>query len=880
MPPPEAFRAIRLEDYTPPAFRVDRVELRIELDRELTRVTTTLAIRGNHGGRIELNGEGLQLHAISIDGNPVPDSGWTLHDGLLRIETRAPVFTLRLNSATSPAANPREMGLFERRGILATECEPHGFRMLGFFPDRPDILTTYRVTLVGDPELYPVMLCNGNVLERGTLEDGRHWVTWDDPIPKPSYIFALFAGPFGRLTDSYTTGSGRHIELNIYIEKQLLERCAHAMASLKRALAWDEKTYGFEYDLDIYNIVGLVGHGNAMENKGLNLFAAEGIVADKDTTSDEDFLVIERIIAHEVFHNWTGNRVTCRDWFQLCLKEGLTRFRDQSYDQSLSMGSIKRIWQVKALRRNQFPNDDGSSAHPVRPRSYIDVENFYNATVYDKGAEIVRMLHGMLGEQRFHAGIDLFIERHDLQAVTLEDFLAAMADASGRDLRQFARWYEISGRPRLRVTQRYDAAKRCCELGFTQHGHAVADGPMVIPVAMGLLDAQGNALAFRVESAAATTSEAVLEITALAQTVRLHEVASAPVVSLLRDFSAPISLDSAADEHALALLALADSDPYVRWDSMQRLQIGAIRTLAALPESGRGQANYDGVIALCRRLLESADREKGLTAELLDIPDEPNLGEGLAEIDLDALMDGRARLTLAIAQALQPELLETYHRNHATAPWSLGEESIGARMLKNACLRLLASLKTQAVIDLCHRQLLDADCMTDRFAALTLLVDIECPERDAAIEWTCERWKHDPMLIGYWFKAQALGRTPDVIPRLQALQQHPVYDPGNTAHAMALLGTFFRQNRVAFHDPSGAAYEWLADALLFVDTVRPAASRWLMPQIAQWRRYDPKRRNAMQVALRRVSATAGISGALRENVSAALGDSDDKASQR
>jgi aminopeptidase N len=866
------FDPVRLEDYRPPAFTVEHLILEIEIDSTLTSVLSTMAVSHNLSETFELNGQGLTLKWIRRDGVLLGNDDYVYQNDLLHIFNAPQQFELQICSTISPRDNPREMGLFERRGILATECEPYGFRRICFFPDRPDVLTTYTVTLTGDRDRYPVMLSNGNPQAQGELDDGRWWIRWHDPFPKPSYIFAFFAGRLGRLRDSYTTGGGRVIDLNIYVEEPLVGQCMHAMSSLKRALRWDEETYGFEYDLDVYNIVGLVGHGNAMENKGLNLFGAEGIVADKDTASDTDYLVIERILAHEVFHNWTGNRVTCRDWFQLCMKEGLTRYRDQSYDQSLAMGTIKRIWQVKALRRNQFADDDGPNAHAVRPRSYYTVENFYNSTVYDKGAEIVRMLHGLLGNESFHRGMELFVQRHDLQAVTLEDFLAAMADAGGRDLRQFARWYDIVGRPRLDVEREYRPDRHEYELRFTQRESSGIPQPVVIPVAMGLVSENGGALTFRLERAdAETTADTVLEIDQRSQSVIFHDVSEAPIPSLLRGFSAPVSLEIALSRRELRILAAGDSDPYVRWDSMQRLYIGVIRELAEQYARGSQPGCDPELIGCVQTILSSADHDKGLAAELLDVADEPNLSMGMARIDLDGLMKGRKQVMDTMAESLHHELLETYQRNQSSQPWAFDEPSISRRMLKNACLTLLGGLGDQNIIDSCYRQLITADCLTDRFAALNCLIDLQCPERDEAIEWTWQQWRSSPLLMNNWFKAQAMGRTPDVIPRLQALLEHPAYDPGSTTQAMALLGTFFRQNRVAFHDPSGAAYSWLADVLLYVDKLRPGGTAWLMPQINQWRRYDDNRKQLMQQALQRVAGTEGISRALYENVHRALG---------
>ena len=856
-----------MEDYRAPCFSIDHVELDIELDPKLTRVQSKLSVSRNRSGTFELNGQGLDLVRVTLDGRELAPREFRYEKEILHILNVPEEFELEICNTVSPRSNPQEMGLFERRGIIASECEPYGFRRITFFPDRPDVLTTYTVTLTADRDHYPVLLSNGNRVAEGELDDGRWWVRWHDPIPKPSYIFALFAGRFGRLTDHYETASGRQVELNIYIEEELVDQCGHAMASLKRALLWDEETYGFEYDLDVYNIVALVGHGNAMENKGLNLFGAEGIVANKDTTSDVDFLVIERIIAHEVFHNWTGNRVTCRDWFQLCLKEGLTRFRDQTYDQSLAMGSIKRIWQVKMLRRNQFPDDDRPNAHAVRPRSYHTVENFYNSTVYDKGAEIVRMLHGLLGNEQFHQGVRLFIDRHDMQAATLEDFLTAMAEVSGRDLRQFSDWYDIAGRARIEVDHFYDTVSRELKLSFIQRPPKEGAGALVIPVRLGLVSTDGSSQSFSVGSKEAEPRhEAVVEITRLSQNIVLHNVESKSIPSLLRGFSAPVSLEHSLDRNQLGTLATKDSDPYVRWDSMQRLYVSVIREIAGQIAEGRIPVCDDIIPDCVQTNLSKANEDKGLVAELVEVPDEPNLSEGLARIDLDGLMAGRKMVMDILARQLGGELMDNYLTNHKVGHWSLSESSISGRMLKNACLVLMAGQGNREVIKLCFRQLTESDCMTDRFAALNCLVNLKCPERDEALDWAYHQWKSNPLLMKYWFTAQALGRTDDVITRIKSLMEHPAYDPGNTIHAMALLGSFFRQNRVAFHNPSGEAYSWLAEILLFVDKIRPGGTGWLMPQINQWRRYDDHRRQLMRTALESVAGTEDISLALYENV--------------
>lgn len=869
-----AFSPTLLSDYQPPNFALSELELRIELDRQLTRVTSRMQISRDQAGEFELMGRNIDLQWIRVNGESLGENDYELAAEGLTLKRAPAAFALEICSQVSTADNPEEMGLFESGDHLATECEPNGFSHFCFFPDRPDVMTTYRVTLVGDRSRYPVMLCNGNRVDQGEYADGRHWVIWEDPIPKPSYIFALFAGDFSQVRDTYTTGSGRDIELNIYIDADLADRCDHAMGALKRSLAWEERIYGLEYDLDIYNIVALTGHGNCMENKGLNLFPAEQIVACPETTTDQEYMVIERIIAHEMFHNWTGNRITCRDWFQLCLKEGLTRFRDRCYDQDLFMGSVKRIEEVKALRRNQFLADDGPAAHAVRPESYYTVENFYNSTVYDKGAEIIRMLHLLLGDEGFHEGFDLFVSRHDLEAVTVEQFLAAMTDATGKDLTQFSHWYSQVGRPRLKVDGRYNETEKTYTLNVTQRtlGKERDATPVHLPLAVGLLSREGRPLAFGLQGDTdrGSRESAVLEVTDSCQQFVLTDVADAPVPSLLRGFSAPVSVEMDLSDYDLGLLMSSDSDPYVRWDATQRLTIAEIRRLAASYSQGEPLRLSATIVPAFETVLRQSAADRALAGLLLDIADEPNLSEGLSTIELDPLMAGRDFLMQQLSQQLREPLLDTYHQCDSDRTWRYDEASIGRRMLKNACVKLLVVNGEQGMIDLCYRQLKESNNMTERFAAFTTLIDIPCPERDQAIDWTYQQWQSDRLVMGKWFKAQALSRAADTIERLQALTAHPAFDMGNTAYSMALFGTFFRQNRIAFHHASGAGYDWLADILLVVDKVRPGGTGWLMPQIAQWRRYDPQRREKMRKALSRVASAPGISKALYENISKLL----------
>ncbi|MBX3705502.1 MAG: aminopeptidase N [Pseudomonadales bacterium] len=871
------FREIRLDDYRPPAFLVDDVALEFVLDPERTCVTSRLRVRRaahtDPTAPLVLDGNTLELESIRVDGELLGNNQYTERPGKLEIVVPGAACEVEISTVIRPSANHSGEGMFVLNGQIATQCEAEGFRRLTYFPDRPDVLATYTVRLVADRARYPVLLSNGHLTASGSGEDGTHWAVWHDPHPKPSYIFAVMAGAWAKLEDTYVTGSGRRVALGIFADPPLIDQCQFAMGALKRALRWEEETFGLEYDLDCYHIVALSDYIGAMENKGLNLFDSQGIVADPQTTTDEDYLLIERILAHEVFHNWTGNRVTCRDWFQLSIKEGLTRFRDQLFAQDMGLPDYKRIDQVKALRRNQFPEDVGPAAHPVQPKAYLEIKNFYTATIYEKGAEVVRMLFHLLGRETFIRGVRHYLDTNDYQAVTKDAFLASMEATSGYDLGRFRTWYDQAGRPVVEASGRYDAAQSVYELTLTQR-NGLADVqpsagtvPYPIPVAFGLVGRSGRPVAAQLEG----TQAHVLDFDGAQRVFRLENIDEPVVPSLFRGFSAPVTYQSGLAQADLAHLMVFDTDAFNRWDAAQQLGIAVIRALAADWRAGRPLELPEVYRRAYAAVLEDRNLDRAVLGEILRIPDEPALSDGLPQIDLDAHVAARRFVCQSLAAACRETLLAAYQNAVPQGPYVLDAHEIGRRRFRNSCLEMLVQLEQAEELELALRQVTSADNMTDCFEALAVLCQVACPQREAALRWFYERWRAYPRVIDKWFLVQALSRTADAVDRFEQLDAHPDMDPMNAPRAWAFYGSFFRQNRVAFHDPSGRGYDLLVKRLLFIDRYKPGASMRLMPQILQWRRYDPPRQALMKAALERVAAHEGISRGLYENVSRALG---------
>jgi aminopeptidase N len=863
----ESYQRVYLADYEPPAFLVEHVYLSFDIDDEACLVTSKLTVQRNPespqvNAPFELSGKGLELVDIVLDGASLKESDYRIDEDSLIIETVPDAFTLEIKNRIVPAENHSGLGMFVAGGVVATQCEAEGFRRMTWFPDRPDVLARYTVRLTADRKRFPVLLSNGNPVDSGELDDGRHWIIWDDPIPKPSYIFAVVAGQLAALRDRFVTRSGREVALAIYTAEELAEKCDFAMASLKRSMEWEENVYGLECDLDVYNVVALDDWAGAMENKGLNIYDAASIIAGPNVTTDNDYMVIERIIGHEYFHNWSGNRVTCRDWFQLSLKEGLTRFRDQEFARDMSAPDVKRIETVMRLRRDQFAEDQGPNAHCVQPDSYLEIQNFYTPTVYDKGAELVRMYYTLLGEKAYFDGIALYIERHDGQAVTIEDFLKAMQDASGRDLTQFSRWYHQAGTPVVELDTDYNVDEKRFSITARQYCDATPGQaeklPFHIPISVGLIAADGTEVAAE-----------VLELTEVEQRFDFHEVAGRPIVSALRDFSAPVALRANYSDAHLASLMRFDTDAFARWEASQQLLLRSLHGLLGSESTGAGDS------VLCEIFLELLDDEKAdksLIAQLITLPDEPAVAVGLSDIDMAAIDEARRRLKQTLGQAMQQRLLERYNSLARDGDYRPDAEQAAQRALRHACVDYLANSGDTQYIDLCVEHIEAADNLTDALGGLGILSRIDCAARQTMMEAFYDRWCSDPLVLLKWFFVVGASPVPGAIEGVRQVMAQPYFDLKNPAHGMNLLGGFCRRNYVEFHNPSGSGYEFLADALLEIDSFRPDAGSWLMPQIMQWRRHEPRRRELMRAQLQRIASTDGISSGLYELVNNALAE--------
>ena len=875
-------RTVYLKDYTPPAFLIDEVTLRFELGEDETLVHARLALRRNPAAAdakapLVLDGEQLTLRALRIDGRELGADDYLLDDTSLTLPRPPAAFTLETVTAIRPKENTALEGLYTSSGNFCTQCEAEGFRKITYFLDRPDVMAVYTTTVVADAQRYPVLLSNGNPVERGTLEGGRHFVTWHDPHPKPSYLFALVAGDLVCREDRFVTRSGRAVDLRIYVEAHNLDKTEHAMVSLKKAMAWDEERFGREYDLDIYMIVAVDDFNmGAMENKGLNVFNSKYVLARPDTATDADFLGIESVIAHEYFHNWTGNRVTCRDWFQLSLKEGLTVFRDQEFSADLNSAAVQRIDDVRMLRTHQFAEDAGPMAHPVRPQSYMEINNFYTVTVYEKGAEVVRMYQTLLGREGFRKGMDLYFERHDGQAVTTEDFCAAMADANGVDLTQFKRWYDQAGTPELHVQGAWDAEARTYTLTVEQScpptPGQTEKQPFLIPLEVGLVGPDGRDLPLRLEGeTAAVDGSRVLTLDAARGEYRFVDVPARPVPSLLRHFSAPVKLHYDYTEEELRFLMAQDSDPFNRWEAAQEL---AVRTVAGLLEDHHHEhaLGVEAEVAEAyRAVLEDRDADPALTAEALSLPSESYLAERFEPIDPGAIHDVRRFFRHTLASALRDVLVHAYRELQETGDYRLDPRSVGRRRLKSVCLGYLTELGDAQDFALALAQYRTATNMTDALGALAALADFDCPERDEALEDFEGRWYAEPLVMDKWFALQAGSSLPGTLGVVTRLMGHPAFSLKNPNRVRALIGAF-AANPSAFHAADGSGYAFVADQVLALDPMNPQVASRLTKGFTRWRRYEPRRAALMRAQLERIAGTDGLSRDVFEVASKSLAD--------
>jgi aminopeptidase N len=873
---------VRLADYRPNAFLIDTVDLVFELGAEETRVKSRLGIRRNpavveRGAALHLDGEELELVSLALDGEPLGTNRYQLEpEGGLILADVPDAFTLDVETRIAPQSNTALSGLYVSGGNFCTQCEPEGFRRITYFIDRPDVMARYTTTITAERARYPVLLGNGNPVERGHIDARRHWARWVDPHPKPSYLFALVAGDLVAVEDRFITRSGKNVALAIWVRRGDEDKCAHAMASLKKAMRWDEEVFGLEYDLDVFNIVAVSDFNmGAMENKGLNIFNTRYVLAKPETATDADYQNIESVIAHEYFHNWTGNRVTCRDWFQLSLKEGLTVFRDQEFSADQGSRAVRRIGDVRMLRAMQFPEDDGPLAHPVRPDSYIRIDNFYTPTVYNKGAELVRMIHTLLGRDGFRRGMDLYIRRHDNQAVTIEDFVTAMQDASGVDLSQFKRWYEQAGRPEITIEDRWDKATKSYELSIAQKvpptPGQVEKLPMLIPLAMGLLGPDGAELPTRLEEEAESRDGTrVITLVEARERFRFVDVPAPPVPSLLRGFSAPVKLKDVPLER-LKFLAINDSEPFARWEAGQQVATRVLLDGIEAYRSGATRAPLDrDLVTALRRILADADRDPAFAAEALTLPSEAFLADQLAVVDVDAIHAARESTRVELGRALSIELASAYVALADAGPYQIEGAAIGRRALRNTCLSYLAAADAERGAALAKAQLDTRANMTDVLAALTVLADLDRPERPAALARFYAAWSRDELVIDKWFALQARSSLPGTPNRVRELTLHPAFERKNPNRVRALVGAFAQGNQIRFHDASGAGYAFLADEVITLDPINPTTAARLVQPLGAWRRHDPARQALMRHQLGRILATSDLSKNTYEMVSKSL----------
>ncbi len=848
----DAAAAIRLADYRPPAWRVAQVELRFELDAEATEVDATLHLQpdpAQPGAALRLDGEELELLAIELDGAALPAERYVQDERGLTVHGVAAACTLRTRVRIRPAANTRLEGLYSSGAMLTTQCEAEGFRRITFFVDRPDVLARYTVELRADRERYPVLLANGNPAGAGTLDGGRHYARWVDPFPKPSYLFALVAGRIECVEAPFTTMEGRDVAVRIWTEPHDVERCRHALDCTLRAMRWDEQRFGRAYDLDVYNIVAAQDFTmGAMENKGLNIFNARYILADPETATDADFEGIESVIGHEYFHNWSGNRVTCRDWFQLSLKEGFTVFRDQEFTSDLHSRALKRIDDVRMLKSRQFVEDSGPLAHPVQPAQYSEINNFYTATVYQKGAEIVRMLHTLLGEETFRRACDRYFERHDGDAATIEDFVAAMREASGRDLEQFMRWYSQAGTPELRIRDDWDAAAGCYTLEIEQHTPPTPGqpdkAPLHLPLAYALYDADDRPIT-TVPTTDAAVHPGLIELTAARHTLRFDGLGARPLPAFLQGLSAPARLDYPYDAGQLARLVAIEPDALTRFEAIQRLLFDALLRRGPDPA-----AAHAALIDALGGLLERSDEDPAFVAECHALPDVWTLADQCAAIDLDGLVRRRDDLLDELSEVHADAFARRYEQLAAVEPGAMTPHAIAARRLKSVCLARLTRLDPQGA--LAAAQFESARCMTDRLAALSNLIHFEAPQADEALAQFRRRFADDPLVTDKWLAIVATRPQPEAVDDVAGLLAQPLWQPKNPNRVRALIGSFARGNPVAAHRRDGAGYALLWPQIERVDSINPQVAARLLTAFEPWKRLDAERRALIEQGLRRL----------------------------
>ncbi len=874
---------IHLKDYEAPKYLIDKTTIKVEIEKDKARVYAALNMRrnpesGDSGNNIVLSGQQLILEHIAINGTSLTSDQYSITEEELTVYQVPDLFELSTEVTIYPKQNTSLEGLYKSRTMYCTQCEAEGFRRITYYLDRPDVMSEFTTTIIADQSECPVLLANGNPLDAGQMDDGRHWATWHDPFRKPAYLFALVAGDLSVVEDQFTTCSGRTVDIRVYVEPKDQDKCDHAIQSLKHAMTWDEQVYGREYDLDLYMIVAVDDFNmGAMENKGLNIFNTSCILAHPETTTDAGFQRVEAVVAHEYFHNWSGNRVTCRDWFQLSLKEGFTVFRDAEFSADMGSRTVKRVEDINLLRTVQFAEDAGPTAHPVQPASYMEISNFYTVTIYEKGAEVVRMIHTLLSPELFRQGSDLYFSRHDGQAVTIEDFVAAMAEVSGRDFSQFMNWYRQAGTPRLSVRSEYDEKaqqyrlhfKQCCEATKLEQGKQKE--PYQIPVKLGLVTEQGDLLL-----ANSGETDQIIEITEPEQTVVFEGIESRPVPSLLRGFSAPVKLDYPYSREELALLMSHDSDGVNRWNASQQL---AIQLMQALMEDYRASKPLvmDDCLsqAYAKILSESADdRDRAMEALVLTLPSELLLAEVSDVIDAEVIHHVRQFLCSQLGHSLSEKWRTTYQANSPKGHYVHNANEVARRSLKNLALRYLANAGTEDSLTLAQSQFVDADNMTDRLAALGILVNDPRPAAAVlsmkALESFYHDWHHEPLVLNQWFQVQAACPLAGGLARVRALMEHSAFDIHNPNKVRSVIGVFCNSNPVNFHCEGGEGYRFLADQVLVLDKLNPQIAARLLTPLTRWRRFSEQKQQLMKGELARIMSEPKLSSDTYEIVSKSL----------
>jgi len=882
-------KTVYLKDYQPPAFLIDETHLTVKLFEDKALVHARLALRRNvdagddkQSQALVLDGSDMELISVSLDGQVLEPDAYTVTETTLEIPDVPDQFILECETLTKPQENTSLEGLYKSRRMFCTQCEAEGFRKITYYLDRPDVLSSFTTRIEADKAAYPVLLSNGNHIDSGDLEEGRHWVTWEDPFRKPSYLFALVAGDLKPVDDSFTTCSGRQVQLRIFVEEKDLDKCDFAMGALKRAMTWDEEVYGREYDLDIFMIVAVDNFNmGAMENKGLNIFNSSCVLANPSTSTDQAFQRIESIVAHEYFHNWSGNRVTCRDWFQLSLKEGFTVYRDSEFSADMGSRAVNRIEDVSMLRTVQFAEDSGPMAHSVRPESYMEIANFYTVTIYEKGAEVVRMQANLLGPETFRQGTDRYFEKYDGMAVTTEDFVSTMEEVSSLDLEQFRRWYSQAGTPKLDITGHYDADLDSFTLSISQTCPPTPSqpdkAPFYIPLRMGLINEAGEPVTLHVDDYEPGT-DVVLHISEAEEDFVFQQVGGEPVPALLREFSAPVKLAYPYTRDELMLLMQHEEDGFVRWEAGQQLALQVIDDLLQARNQDKPYTVDERLVTAFATVLNSALTEPGvdkaMLAHLLLLPSEAYLAELAEEVDVDGIHAVREFLRHYLAEKLESAFVSVYESCASDAEYEYCAPEMARRSLRNTTLNYLACLDKPAHWERVQAQYENANNMTDSSAALRALVSNPTPDsealRESLIKAFYEKWQHETLVVEQWLSMQCVAMIPDNLPRVKALMEHPAFDIRNPNKVRCVIGAFCFNNAVGFHQLDGSGYEFLADQIITLNGINPQIASRLLTPLTRWKKFSRQRQDLMQTALRRILAEPNLSPDVYEVVSKSL----------